>query len=206
MQPRSDAIGRIEVSTGDSGWPQAAPLLRAVWPSEVVATLPWRDVVWAHADHRVLVYDSDGTIVGHVGLFIRIAQWNARNVKIGGIGGVATREDRRRKGIASFAMQRAMDELRQTCGRFWSAILRAASRATLSKARLARLRRQRIRRSARRPGPFHRHRPLCVRSQNGPPSRYPGPVRAALVILISQKARIADNMANLVGLERPRES
>lgn len=113
MQPRSDAIGRIEVSTGDSGWPQAAPLLRAVWPSEVVATLPWRDVVWAHADHRILVYDSDGTIVGHVGLFIRIAQWNARNVKIGGIGGVATREDRRRKGIASFAMQRAMDELRQ---------------------------------------------------------------------------------------------
>jgi aminoglycoside 2'-N-acetyltransferase I len=113
MQLRSDAIARIEVSTGDGGWPQAAPLLGAVWPSEVVATLPWRDVVWAHADHRVLVFDSDSSIVGHVGLFIRIAQWNARNVKIGGIGGVATREDSRRKGIASLAMQHAVDELRE---------------------------------------------------------------------------------------------
>jgi aminoglycoside 2'-N-acetyltransferase I len=113
MQLRSDAIARIEVRTGDGGWPQAAPLLGAVWPSEVVATLPWRDVVWAHADHRVLVFDSDSSIVGHVGLFIRIAQWNARNVKIGGIGGVATREDSRRKGIASLAMQHAVDELRE---------------------------------------------------------------------------------------------
>lgn len=113
MQLRSDAIGRIEVNTGDGGWPQAAPLLGAVWPSEVVATLPWRDVVWAHADHRVLVFDLDRSIVGHVGLFIRNAQWDARNVKIGGIGGVATREDSRRRGIASLAMQRAVDELRE---------------------------------------------------------------------------------------------
>lgn len=59
MRPRPDAIGRIEVSTGVAGWPQAASLLGAVWPPEIVATLPWRNVVWADADYRVLICDLD---------------------------------------------------------------------------------------------------------------------------------------------------
>jgi aminoglycoside 2'-N-acetyltransferase I len=105
-------IGRIEVVTGDSGWPQAEPLLASVWPPEVVATLPWREVVWAHANYRVLMFDDSDHIVGHVGLFLRAAQWDGHPAKIGGIGGVATREDSRRQGIASLAMRRAVDELR----------------------------------------------------------------------------------------------
>jgi aminoglycoside 2'-N-acetyltransferase I len=105
-------IGRIEVVPGDSGWPQAEPLLGAVWPPEVVATLPWREVVWAHANYRVLMFDDSDHIVCHVGLFLRGAQWDGCLVKIGGIGGVATREDSRRRGIASLAMRRAIDELR----------------------------------------------------------------------------------------------
>jgi len=157
MQLRSDAIGRIEVKTGDGGWPQAAPLLGAVWPSEVVATLPWRDVVWAHADHRVLVFDLDRGIVGHVGLFIRNAQWDARNIKIGGIGGVATREDSRRKGIASLAVQRAVDELREVHMADFGLLFCEPRHASLYQKLGWRALRQRIRRSARRPGPFHRH-------------------------------------------------
>jgi len=107
-------IGRIEIATGDAGWQHAKPLLMAVWPPAVVATLPWKDVVWAHADWRVLAFDRADDIIGHVGLFLRDAIWDARKVKLGGIGGVATREDCRRQGVASAAMRRAAQEMRDT--------------------------------------------------------------------------------------------
>ena len=68
--------------------------------------------MWADADYRVLICDLDDRIVGHLGPFVHNAQWNACALKIGGSGGVAGREDSRRKEIASLAMQRAADELR----------------------------------------------------------------------------------------------
>ncbi len=51
-------IDRIEIKAGDVGWQEAAPLLKAVWPPEIVATRPWRDVVWARPDQRVLEYNE----------------------------------------------------------------------------------------------------------------------------------------------------
>ena len=104
-------ITRIEVEPGDAGWKRAAPLLEEVWSPEVVATLPWRDVVWAYADKRVLVADAQGDVVCHVGLFLRDAMWDDRAVRIGGIGGVATRADSRRQGLATSAMRKAAEEL-----------------------------------------------------------------------------------------------
>lgn len=95
------------VVPGDAGWNSVAGLMRSVWPAEHVATLPWRDVVWAHADQRVLTFDPAGEVVGHVGLYVRDGTWNDRLVKLAGIGGVATRDDRRRRGIAHAGMQRA---------------------------------------------------------------------------------------------------
>jgi GNAT superfamily N-acetyltransferase len=109
-------IGRIEVMAGDAGWAHAAPLLSAVWPPEVVATLPWKDVVWAHADWRVLVFDHAEELIGHVGIFLRNATWDGRDVKLGGIGGVATRADCRRQGVASAAMRRAAREMQDIHG------------------------------------------------------------------------------------------
>lgn len=109
-------IGRIEVVTGDVGWRQAEPLLASVWPPEIVATLPWRDVVWAHADWRILVFDAPGELVGHAGIFLRRATWDGRAVNLGGIGGVATREDCRRQGVASAAMRRAAEEMQAVHG------------------------------------------------------------------------------------------
>jgi aminoglycoside 2'-N-acetyltransferase I len=100
-------IGRVAITSGSDGWPRAQPLLQAVWPPEVVATLPWKDVVWAHASRRVLVFNEAGDIIGHVGVFLRDVTWDARPVKIGGIGSVATREDYRRQGVASAAMRAA---------------------------------------------------------------------------------------------------
>ncbi len=107
---------RTAVVPGDAGWNSVAGLMRRVWPAVHVATLPWRDVVRAHADQRVLTFDQSGEVVGHVGLYFRDGTWNDRLVKLAGIGDVATRDDRRRvatrddrrrQGIAHAGMQRA---------------------------------------------------------------------------------------------------
>ena len=64
-------IGHIEIKVGHVGWQQAAPLLKAVWPPEVVATLPWGEVVWAYPDWRVLVFNSASDIIGHAAMVLR---------------------------------------------------------------------------------------------------------------------------------------
>ena len=51
---------RIETVDGDAGWTLAEPLLDAVWPPDVVATLPWKDVVWANPQRRVFTFDRAG--------------------------------------------------------------------------------------------------------------------------------------------------
>ena len=58
---------RIEIVNGDEGWRLASRLLEAVWPPEVVATLPWKDVVWARADSRVLNIKGHNDVIGHAG-------------------------------------------------------------------------------------------------------------------------------------------
>ena len=107
-------IDCIEIMDGDSGWPQAAPLLKEVWPAEVAATLPWRDIVWATPDLRVLGFSRHNEVIGHVGIVLRDATWDDRAVKIGGIGGVATRGDSRRRGVGSMLVRRALKEIDET--------------------------------------------------------------------------------------------
>jgi predicted acetyltransferase len=101
----------IEILTGDASWPTAKPLLNAVWPPQSLAKLPWGHIVFAHADLRILVEDSEG-LACHVGIYWRDATWNGRKVRIGGIGGVATREDCRRRGYASVALNAATQTLK----------------------------------------------------------------------------------------------
>jgi predicted acetyltransferase len=85
-------------------------LLDIVWPDDAMATIVWRDVVWAHADHRVMVREDTAPhdLVCHVGLYTRRARWNDRDVTIGGIGGVATHPHKRKSGFATAAMRTAM--------------------------------------------------------------------------------------------------
>jgi aminoglycoside 2'-N-acetyltransferase I len=110
-QVQSGRIGHIEIKAGRAGWHQAAPLLRAVWPADVIATLPWRDVVWAEPDWRVLVFNLADEIVGHAAMVIRDGIWDGRAVKIGGVGGVATREDSRQQGVARAAISKALQDM-----------------------------------------------------------------------------------------------
>jgi GNAT superfamily N-acetyltransferase len=110
----------IEILSGDAAWPTAAPLYQAVWPPEVVAALAWGNIVFAHADLRVLVGDEthDQILdqipgpVCHVGIYWRQATWNGRAVRIGGIGGVMTHEAFRRRGLASVALNAAIQTLK----------------------------------------------------------------------------------------------
>ena len=102
----------IEVLNGDASWPLAQPLIEAVWPPHVLEKLPWGDLVFADADLRVLVQSEDQGLICHVGIYRREVAWNGRKMRAGGIGGVATREDFRRRGYASIALNAAIQTLK----------------------------------------------------------------------------------------------
>jgi predicted acetyltransferase len=102
----------IDVLNGNESWPLVEPLYNEVWPPEVVAALPWADIVFAHADLRVLVQAEPEGVVCHVGIYRREVTWNGRKFKAGGIGGVLTAEESRRKGYASVALNAAVQTLK----------------------------------------------------------------------------------------------
>ncbi|MDR3464357.1 MAG: GNAT family N-acetyltransferase [Xanthobacteraceae bacterium] len=102
----------IGLESGDAAWPKVEPLMQAAWPDAVRATLPWGHIVFAHADFRVLVEREDDGVVGHVGIYRRRASLNGRPVHIGGIGGVVTRADHRRRGYATVALNAAIATLK----------------------------------------------------------------------------------------------
>ena len=117
----------IDILNGDASWPTVKPLMDAVYPPDFVEKQPWGHVKWAHADLRVLIEAPEGSpqdfthqgdlahqagVACHVGIYFRTAMWNGRKVDIGGIGGVATREDCRRRGYAGLALGAAVQTLR----------------------------------------------------------------------------------------------
>ena len=102
----------IEILNGTASWPMAEPLYRAVWPPGVLEKLPWGHLVFAHAELRVLVQAEPDEVVCHVGIYRREIKWNGRKMRAGGIGGVVTREDARRRGYASIALNAAVQTLK----------------------------------------------------------------------------------------------
>jgi aminoglycoside 2'-N-acetyltransferase I len=100
---------RIAIEPGPAAWPVVLPLLSAVWPTPTSA--PWGQVVWARAARSILVRNDGSELICHVGIHGRDATWNARAVRVGGVGGVVTRAERRRRGFATAAMKRAAQEL-----------------------------------------------------------------------------------------------
>ncbi|MDE2378674.1 GNAT family N-acetyltransferase [Bradyrhizobium sp.] len=102
----------IDILNGDASWPIAEPLHSAVWGRDVVEKLPWGHVQWANADLRVLIEAPSGGLACHVGVYFRTILWNGRKVHVGGIGGVATREDCRRRGYATLAIEAAVHTMR----------------------------------------------------------------------------------------------
>jgi predicted GNAT family N-acyltransferase len=81
-------------------------LRAAVYPPEVLATLPGTQFVWAPPQWSILVWDQD-ELVSRVGLITREILSNGSTKFIGGIGGVMTHPERQEKGYASQAMREA---------------------------------------------------------------------------------------------------
>ena len=81
-------------------------LRAAVYPPEVLETLPSRFFTWAKAQWSVLLWDGD-ELVSRVGLLVRDIFHDGTPKRIGGIGGVATHPASQGKGYASQAMQQA---------------------------------------------------------------------------------------------------
>jgi aminoglycoside 2'-N-acetyltransferase I len=102
----------IEVLNGDAAWPRVEPLFKAVYPPHVLEKLPWASMVFGHADLRVLVEADGEGVVSHVGIHRREVTWNGRRMRAGGIGGVATREQFRRRGYASIALNAAVQTMK----------------------------------------------------------------------------------------------
>jgi GNAT superfamily N-acetyltransferase len=102
----------IEILNGDRSWSRAEALFEQVWPQAGMEKLSWGHVKWAHADLRVLIETDDDALACHVGIYFRTVTWNGQKVHIGGIGGVATRADCRRRGYASIALEAAAQTMR----------------------------------------------------------------------------------------------
>lgn len=75
-------------------------LLRMVFGADLDSLL------WAQDDWRVLIF-KNGILAAHVGIVDRTVLAGAEKIRVGGIGGVATRPEFRGLGLASLAMQRA---------------------------------------------------------------------------------------------------
>lgn len=81
-------------------------LRAAVYPPEVLETLPSRFFTWARPQWSVLLWDGD-ELLSRVGLLVRDVSHNGIPKRIGGIGGVATHPASQGKGYASQAMREA---------------------------------------------------------------------------------------------------
>jgi aminoglycoside 2'-N-acetyltransferase I len=101
----------IDILNGDQSWSLAETLFNTVWPKAVVEKLPWGHIKWADADLRVFIDAPEGGLACHVGIFFRTVSWNGQRVHIGGIGGVATHPDCRRRGYASLALNAAVQTM-----------------------------------------------------------------------------------------------
>src|SRR5260221_5160072 len=81
----------------------------AVYPPETAAAWPGRALEWATHKGSVIAWDADGKARCYVGVVLREARWNQRPVKVGGIGGVKTHLSSRGRGLATAAIQRALE-------------------------------------------------------------------------------------------------
>ena len=69
------------------------------------------EYAWAIADWHVLAWEGN-LLVGHVDITERTALVGGTEMRLGGIGGVVTLKEWRKRGIASAAMQKAAEFLR----------------------------------------------------------------------------------------------
>jgi aminoglycoside 2'-N-acetyltransferase I len=83
-------------------------LRAAVYPPEVIATLPGRFFTWASPQWSVLLWEQD-KLVSRAGLLERDILQDGAAKRIGGIGGVMTHPLKQGEGLASRVMREAAE-------------------------------------------------------------------------------------------------
>ena len=101
---------RIEIVGGETGWPLVEALDEEVYPPDVMQSVPWRNVTWAHADKRAIVVEDDA-VRCHAGIFYRDGRLAGQTTRIAGIGGVMTSPHYRGRGFARAAILAAAEEM-----------------------------------------------------------------------------------------------
>ena len=81
-------------------------LRAAVYPPEVLATLPGRFFTWASPQWSVLLWEGE-ELLSRVGLLVRDVLHDGSPKRIGGIGGVVTHPAKQGQGLASQALREA---------------------------------------------------------------------------------------------------
>ena len=96
--------------------PPASPprgLSTAVNPPEAAASWPGRLIEWASPQWSVFCRGDDGQVLSHAGALLRDGTAGGKSARIGGIGGVKTHPEARRRGLASTVVRRAVELLRE---------------------------------------------------------------------------------------------
>jgi GNAT superfamily N-acetyltransferase len=88
-------------------------LSAAVYLPEQAASWPGRFIEWASPQWSVFCRGDDGRILSHAGALARDGLVGGRPVRIGGVGGVKTHPEARGRGLASAAVRRAVELLRE---------------------------------------------------------------------------------------------
>ena len=80
--------------------------------AEGVGEIEWDKIEWAGIDWHVFLWEGE-EMVSHVEIIDRIGTVGGRSIRLGGIGGVATRPSWRGHGFAAAAMQKAAEFMRE---------------------------------------------------------------------------------------------
>jgi len=104
---------RIEIKQDSGLWELVRPLYDEVWPPEVATSWAGKDLVWAHAEYRVLLREAGEALIAHVGLYPRDIRIDGVKTRVCGIGGVIVHPARRGAGYGAAAMRHAQDFMRQ---------------------------------------------------------------------------------------------
>lgn len=92
---------------------QNVALAAVVYPPEAVASWPGNHLEWSDVTHCARVFGDTGALVSYAGVLVRRGSLDGRPANIGGIGGVKTHPDHRRRGLAALAMGRAVTWFRE---------------------------------------------------------------------------------------------
>jgi aminoglycoside 2'-N-acetyltransferase I len=83
-------------------------LTQIVYPPELWSDWPGHSIEWGAAGWCVRVHD-EGRLASHVGIHLRHATLDGKPVFVGGVGGVKTHPDFRRRGHAALGLRRAAE-------------------------------------------------------------------------------------------------